>query len=381
MLLAAGWKGASELKILCGGEALTRDLADRLLERGKTVWNLYGPTETTIWSAVWRVAAGTEPVSIGGPISNTQLYILDEHLEPVPVGVTGQLYIGGAGLSRGYWRRSELTAEQFVPDPFSAAAAGARLYRTGDMARYPADGEIEFLGRIDQQVKLRGYRIELGELESVLRQHEDVSEAVVVVRGSGVEQQLVGYVVPQPAVENGAGRELNAGRLRAYLSEQVPHYMVPGTLVILDQLPLTANGKVDRKALPAEEPRSGNAAGERAAGRALTMVEEVVAGIWSEVLGVEAVGPDDNFFELGGHSLLATQVVSRVRETFGVEVAARRMFEGPTVAAISETIEKANGKFGEMSTKTVQKAKRDLYRAKLIGQDQLSVPENVKKLL
>src|SRR5215216_3464869 len=326
-------------QLLAGGDVLSPVQVERFLREadGCTLINGYGPTENTTFSCTYAMQEPMQfgiSVPIGRPIANTEVYILDGQLQPVPVGVSGELYLGGEGLARGYLNQPELTAERFVPHPFSAAA-GARLYRTGDLARYRADGEIEFLGRLDQQVKLRGYRIELGELESVLRQHEEVAEAVVVVRGTGVEQRLVGYVVPQPAEENGAGlRELNVGGLRDYLSEQVPHYMVPGALVVLEQLPLTANGKVDRNALPAEPVRSAGG-GERAR----TAIEAEVARIWQEVLGVEAVGLEDNFFELGGHSLLAMQAVFRLRELFEIEFPLQLLLESQTAGALAERVE------------------------------------------
>ncbi|HEX7242145.1 MAG TPA: phosphopantetheine-binding protein, partial [Longimicrobiaceae bacterium] len=272
---------------------------------------------------------------IGRAVANTQLYVLDGRLEPVPVGVAGELYIGGVGMARGYLGRPELTAERFVPDPHRGVA-GARLYRTGDVGRRRADGEIEFLGRTDHQVKVRGYRVELGEIEAVLRGHEQVREAVVLLREDVPGQQrLVAYVTGE------AGAELTAAelrghlaRLRAYLAERLPEYMVPSAFVVLEQLPVTSNGKIDRRALPAPERASEE---EYVAPR--TAVEELVAEIWAELLRLERVGVTENFFQLGGHSLLATQVVSRLRKTLGIEVPLSAMFEQPTVEALTRIVE------------------------------------------
>ena len=323
MLIEAGWKGTADLKILCGGEALSPDLAEELLLRGGSVWNMYGPTETTIWSTLHRVEKHDAGVPIGRPIANTQVYIVDKQMNPLPVGAPGELLIGGAGLARGYRNRPEVMAEKFIPQPF-VKTEGGRLYRTGDLARYRADGVIECLGRLDHQVKVRGYRIELGEIEAVLSEHAAVEQAVVVAREEEPgEKRLVGYVVGR--------QEINSKELREYLKERLPDYMVPGAIVQLEEMPLTANGKIDRRALPKPEMSevSGRYAGPR------TAVEEIVCGIWEEVLGVEKVGMADNFFELGGHSLLATQVVSRVRNMFGVEVSLRKVFTEPTVAAMA----------------------------------------------
>ena len=246
MLLEAGWQGGESLKVLCGGEALAQDLAERLLERCGELWNMYGPTETTIWSMVHRVEPGTGTVPVGRPIGNTRVYVLDSHFEPVPIGVSGEVYIGGAGVAKGYWKRPKLTAERFVADPFSDTE-GARLYRTGDLGRYLPDGELEVQGRLDHQVKLRGFRIELGEIEVALCSHAEVREAVVVLRGAGADQSLVAYVVPRGETTP------EAGELRALLKRSLPDYMVPVAYVTLDALPMTPNGKVDRNALPEVE--------------------------------------------------------------------------------------------------------------------------------
>jgi acyl-coenzyme A synthetase/AMP-(fatty) acid ligase/acyl carrier protein len=331
LLLGAGWSGTATLRtILCGGEALDRDLADELCHTGAEVWNLYGPTETTIWSAIHRVEPGDGAVPIGGPIANTRMYVLGDHLEPVPVGVPGELCIGGLGVARGYLNRPELTAERFVPDPFGELP-GARLYRTGDMVRRRPDGSLEFLGRRDEQVKIRGHRIECGEVEAALVAHPGVRQAVVVAREDGAgERHLVACIV--------AGGEAapNAGELRAHLRRTLPDFMVPAAFVALDVLPLTPNGKLDRGALAAAEHRAVPEA-EHQAPR--TSSEEAVAAIWNEVLGLEGVGVTDNFFDLGGHSLTATQVISRIRTVMAVEVPLRLLFEAPTVATLARTVE------------------------------------------
>jgi amino acid adenylation domain-containing protein len=312
-------------RMFCGGEALSLSLAERFREKlGAEFCNLYGPTEVTIDATYWVFESGRRSVPIGKPVSNTQAYVLDEGLRVTPIGVPGELYLGGESLAHGYWRQAELTAERFVPHPFSTTP-GARLYRTGDLVRWNAAGELEYLGRDDQQVKVRGYRIETGEIETVLSRHADVREAVVVVR----EKQLVAYVVGEAAVSE----------LRNYLKEKLPNYMMPQLIVKLEQLPLTANGKIDRQALPTPDG-SGEEIGYVAP---RTPEEELLAGIWSEVLGIERVSVHDNFFERGGHSLLATQVTSRIRTVFKLELPLRKLFERPTVAELAEHIETMAG--------------------------------------
>jgi amino acid adenylation domain-containing protein/non-ribosomal peptide synthase protein (TIGR01720 family) len=323
-------------QLLTGGEVVSVNHIRRLQQELPWVQliNGLGPTETTTFSLCYRlpreVWATAESIPIGRPIANTEVYLLDEEWEPVPVGVRGELYVGGAGLARGYLRRAGLTAEKFLPDPFSGRA-GARLYRSGDLGRYLADGNIEYRGRLDQQVKVRGYRIELGEIEAVLGQQAAVAQCVVNVwQTESGNKRLVGYVVWE------AGQQTTVTELRRYLSERLPGYMVPGQWVVLEQLPLTASGKVDRKALPV--PEQSELSGEYVPPR--TATEEIMAGIVAKVLEVEQqVGIHDNFFELGGHSLLATQVISRARETFGVELPLRSLFEGPMVSSLSRSIE------------------------------------------
>jgi amino acid adenylation domain-containing protein len=313
MLLLTGWEGAADLRIFCGGEALPRELANELLPMGAELWNLYGPTEATIWSTVWKVEPGEGPVVIGHPIANTQVYVLDAAGEPTPTGVPGELWIGGDGLARGYLDRPSLTAERFVPDPFSLVE-GARMYRTGDLARWRRDGTLECLGRIDNQVKLRGFRIELGEIDSVLTEAPGVTQCVSIVReDTPGDQRLVAYYVPEGEVDVAAMREL--------AREKLPAYMVPASFVELERLPLTPNGKVDRRALHAlqrvQAPSGTNFVPPSSA------MESALAEIWIELLGVQRVSIYDNFFDLGGHSLLSVQVTARVRDRLGVHITPR----------------------------------------------------------
>jgi hypothetical protein len=296
---------------------------------GRRFFNLYGPTESTIWASFAECLPGGGKPLIGRPVANTRLYLLDRHFEPVPVGVAGELFIGGAGVARGYLNQPELTAERFVPDGFSGEAGG-RLYRTGDLCRWGEAGELEFLGRLDHQVKVRGFRIELGEVEAALRASAMVQEAVVLAREETPgEKRLVAYVV-------GSNGALSTTTLREHLKERLPEYMVPSAFVELAALPLTASGKVDRKALPAPEGLRPELESRYEAPR--TPMEAALAQIWSEVLRVEQVGIHDNFFELGGHSLLVTQLVSRVRDNLGFEIAVHGVFDNPTVAGMAETL-------------------------------------------
>jgi amino acid adenylation domain-containing protein len=318
LLLEAGWSGRKGLKALCGGEALPRDLADVLLQRVGALWNLYGPTETTVWSTLERVDAGTEVITIGRPIANTQVYVLDAAGSPVPIGVTGELCIGGAGVSPGYHRRPELTAERFVGDPFSAAA-GAMLYRTGDLARWCSDGRVEHLGRLDHQVKIRGFRIELGEIEATLSSHPAVRQTVVLAREAGAgDLRLVAYIAYQ------AGEDLTVSDVRRYLRRELPDYMIPSVMVAVDRLPLTPNGKVDRAALP--DPFRNAVQAKREFVAPTPGPEALIAGIWRDILQVDQVGAEDNFFELGGHSLLSLRVVAAIEKSTGTRLDPRVLF-------------------------------------------------------
>jgi amino acid adenylation domain-containing protein len=318
-------------RIICSGEALSIELARECQERiPAELHNLYGPTEASIDVTYWNCAESSEAVLIGKPIANNQVYVLDSEMQPVPVGIGGELYLGGAGLGRGYLQQSSLTAEKFVPNPFGKEL-GSRLYRTGDWVRWRANGNLEFLGRRDEQVKLRGNRIELGEIEAALRQHPFVTDAAVLVREDNRgEKRLTAYVV--------AGNEqpfLN-GALRKHLQEKLPEYMVPELFVPLERLPLTPTGKLDRRALPQpgnERPLNSEFVAPT------TLVQEVVAAIWADVLGVAKIGKADNFFQLGGHSLLAIQVVSRLREAFNAELPVRSLFESPSLEQFSGRVQ------------------------------------------
>ena len=333
-LLKVNGVPASVRTVNLAGEPLQNKLVQQIYQQDSIdrVFNLYGPSEDTTYSTFALVNKGNRNTpSIGRAIANTQIYLLDRHLQPVPIGVLGELHIGGAGLARGYLNRPELTNEKFIPNPFSDEP-GARLYKTGDLARYLPDGNIEFLGRIDHQVKIRGFRIELGEIESTLSQHPDVRGTVVLTWENVLSsKQLVAYVV--------LNQESTAttSDLRRFLQKQLPEYMIPSTFVVLEALPLTPNGKVDRHALLAPEQVKPELKETFVAPR--TPIEEVLAAIWAEILKLEQVGVYDNFFELGGHSLLATQMISHVRKAFQVELPLRRLFELPTVASIAEVID------------------------------------------
>ncbi|AGI24443.1 PpsD [Pseudomonas sp. ATCC 13867] len=304
-------------RFFCGGEALSAELADKLTAQTDALWNLYGPTETTIWSAAWKIEKRARAL-LGKPIANTQLYILDGELQPAPIGVAGELYIAGDGLARGYHGRPELTCERFVADPYGRES-GARMYRTGDLARWRADGVLEYLGRIDHQVKIRGFRIELGEIESRLLGQPGVREAVVIARDAGQVKQLVGYVTGQIDTD-----------LRAALLEELPDYMVPAQIVQLERMPLTPNGKLDRKALP--EPDFSLL--QKTYRAPESEHEQTLAAIWCAVLGLERVGLDDNFFELGGDSIVSIQVVSRARAA-GLQLSPKDLFQHQTLQALA----------------------------------------------
>ncbi|MGR4974683.1 amino acid adenylation domain-containing protein [Pseudomonas sp. LARHCG127] len=310
-------------KCLCGGEALAEDLAERLLDVAGEVWNLYGPTETTIWSAAYRLTAAQRLPYLGRPIANTSLHIVGDHFAPNPVGLIGELLIGGDGLARGYHDRAALTAERFLPDPFGN---GARVYRTGDLARQRGDGVIEYIGRVDHQVKIRGFRIELGEIEACLLAQASIREAVVVPQQGPGGLQLVAYLIaahPETA-EPAALRDA----LKARLAPLLPDYMMPAHWLLLERFPLTPNGKLDRKALPlpdAQQLLRAYVAPEGA-------LEQGIAAIWQDVLKLEQVGRDDNFFELGGHSLLATQATARLQMQQGAAVPLDLLFSTASLA-------------------------------------------------
>jgi len=344
-------------------EALTHGSPQRLL-------HVYGPTESTTfatWYVVREVPVDATTIPIGRPISNTRVYVLDEQLEPVPIGVAGELYIGGAGVARGYLNRPELTAERFVVDPFGGGEPSDRLYRTGDLVRYRADGNLEFLGRLDHQVKIRGFRVEPGEVEATLRRHPAVRDCVVVACEDATGgRRLVAYVVPtattktklltEPA-NDPQRREMQevAPALRRFAQERLPEHMVPSAFVVLEALPLTPNGKVDRRALPAPEPVRPELEAKFVAPR--TEVERRLAEIWSDLLGLKQVGVNDDFFvELGGHSLIAIQLLSRVRDAFQLELPVRRLFEAPKISALAPIIEDMLiDEIGELSEEGAQR--------------------------
>jgi amino acid adenylation domain-containing protein len=331
-------------RVVCSGEVLSQELARRCLAAmpWAELHNLYGPTEAAIDVTYWKcVAEDTRAsVPIGKPISNIRVYVVDEGMEAVPVGVPGELCLGGVGLARGYCGQGDLTAERFVPDRLSGRS-GERLYRTGDLARWLADGNVEYLGRLDHQVKIRGFRIELGEIEAALQEYEGVRQAVVIAwEGEPGDKRLVAYVVPEPDIQesdNGQGKAgLRMGELREHLLRKLPEYMVPSGYVEMAELPLNHNGKVDRKKLP--QPDMDLPEQEYVAARNAT--EETLCRIWQEVLRRERVGIHDNFFKIGGHSLLAAQVTTRIRESFKVDIPLSRIFETATVALLAETIDK-----------------------------------------
>jgi acyl-CoA synthetase (AMP-forming)/AMP-acid ligase II/acyl carrier protein len=339
MLIAAGWEGSPNMRAFCGGEALTAELAEQLTDRVAEVWNLYGPTETACWSAIQRLASPQgvrarlfSTLPIGTPIANTQLYSLDTWLTPMPLGARGELYIGGAGVARGYQNRPDITAEKFIRDPFNPDS-GARLYRTGDLACQLPDGQFAYLGRIDDQIKILGYRIEPNEIVAVLDRHPSIQSSVVVARGNSCEEKrLAAYVVMRngttPAAED----------LRSFLQNELPEYMVPPIFVCLAALPLTPNGKVDRAALP--DPDSENTLRDEPFVAPRTSIEERLAQILTTLLNLNEVSINDNFFLLGGHSLLGTQLIARVRGAFGVELGLRTLFDTPTIADLSAEIER-----------------------------------------
>ncbi|HWA23759.1 MAG TPA: non-ribosomal peptide synthetase [Caulobacterales bacterium] len=327
-LLRAGWRSRGA-PILCGGESLPAPLARRMIEQGAALWNVYGPTETSIWSSA-ALVSNTERITIGTPVANTRIYILDPALRPVPAGVSGEIHIGGAGVARGYLNRSELTAERFIASPF---VDGDRLYRTGDFGRWLSDGQIEFIGRADSQVKIRGARIELGEIEACLALDPHIAQSVVVVcKDRAGADRLAAYVVPV----DGAAPKPN--EVRARVAARLPDYMTPDICVVLDQFPLTPNGKLDRSALPPpdqagsehddiETPNDG--------------AERLIAQTWADVLGEKAIGRHDSFFELGGNSMLMIAVAAKIQELLCVQIDLQAFFAGPTIACLAAQVARA----------------------------------------
>jgi acyl-coenzyme A synthetase/AMP-(fatty) acid ligase/acyl carrier protein len=339
MLIDAGGIPAGVTLRMTAGEPLARDLADAIgavkgdgEAGGVRLWNLYGPTETTIYSGGDAVAPSPAPIEIGPIIAGTQLYVLDARLRPVPPGVFGEVYIGGAGVAHGYHGAPGMTASRFVPDPFGGTP-GARLYRTGDVGRWRRSGRIELAGRADRQIKIRGYRIESGEVEAALRAQDDIAQAVVSVRGKGHDVRLVGYLVTR------SGAEHPPAGLRESLREVLPDYMVPATFMVLPTLPLTGSGKIDHRALP--EPDWGTVPGQVPVAPR-TPAESKLAAIMAELLSLPApVGVSDNFFALGGHSLTATRLMARIRAVYGVDLPVRTLFADPTVAGLATALAQA----------------------------------------
>jgi amino acid adenylation domain-containing protein len=332
-------------QLVLGGEASTYELVEtvRRLDNQCQILNHYGPTETTVGVLTYRVEPGQHRelaaiVPLGQPLSNVQVYILDQRMQPVPLGVAGELYIGGRCVSRGYIKKPSLTAERFVPHPFSTEP-GARLYKTGDSVRYSPDGHIQFLGRLDQQIKMRGLRIEPGEIEAAIREYPGANEAAVIFDETGGRQRLIAYLVARPQ------SQISIEELSHHLKRRLPDYMIPSAFVLLDQMPLTSNGKLDRKALPLPESVVQDETSGYTSPR--TGVEQVIASIWATLLRRERVGVEDNFFTLGGHSLLATQVLSRVRELLQVKLPLRVLFESPTVGELARAVIAHESKAGQ----------------------------------
>jgi amino acid adenylation domain-containing protein len=326
LLVDAGWTGSSGLTVACGGEALAPSLARELLDRCAALWHMYGPTETTIWSSTLQLTREHPAPVLGGPIANTLFYVLDAQREPVPIGVPGELYIAGDGVAAGYHDQEQLTGARFVSDPF--CTGGGRMYRTGDLVRWRQDGTLDFIGRMDEQVKLRGFRIELGEIEALLVAQDGVAGAVASIREDVLgDRRLVAYVL----ADAGATPELD--RLRAALKVKLPPYMMPSAFVLVERFPTTPNGKLDRRSLPAPDgSRSGMQPGYAPPE---TPMEETVATIWSDVLGVARIGREDDFFDLGGHSLLAVKMLARLQDELGVQIPLRTLFASTTVSELA----------------------------------------------
>lgn len=331
LLLQSGWPGDKNLRILCGGEAFPGDLARELLPRCESLWNMYGPTETTIWSAIYRVTEPQANIPIGTPIANTHFHVVDENMQAVVAGHEGQLLIGGDGVARDYLNRPELTAAKFIPDPF--CRDGGRLYQTGDLARFLPDGNLAFLGRMDHQVKIRGYRIELEEIEFVLAQHPSVKQCVVVAReDSPGEKRLVGYVVSRTA------EKPHARELRALLKAKLPEYMVPSAFVLLEAMPLTPNGKVDRRALPV--PARDNAAIEQEYVAPRTALQKKLVQLWETTLGITPIGIHDNIFELGLDSINAARLFASIEKDLGRNLPPGPLFRAPTVELLADLLDR-----------------------------------------
>ena len=330
LLVEAGWNGGSAFKALCGGEALPPDLADDLASRVGSLWNLYGPTETTIWSTAGRITPNSDQITVGRPIANTSVYIVDPAGEPVPIGVPGEIWIGGSGVALGYHRNPLLTSKRLSDDPFAGPGRG-RVYRTGDLGRWLPDGRIVHMGRLDQQLKLRGFRIEPAEIEAALTSHAAVRQAVVVLLGaSAATQRLVAYVVFGPDAE------LTSSEARSFLRRSLPDYMIPSLFIPMEHLPLTPNGKIDRSALPT--PFRAAAASSATYVPPAPGAEQLLAGLWGELLKVDSVGANDNFFDLGGYSLLALRLANAVYQRTGCRIQLRDLFT-KTLSQLAATLQ------------------------------------------
>jgi acyl carrier protein len=348
--------------VIAAGESCPPNLVDQWVANGqRRFFNAYGPTETTVWASVAECSDSTRLPPIGRPVLNTRIYLLDKHLHLVPVGVTGELHVAGVGLARGYLNRPDATAEKFIPDPFGVDS-GARLYRTGDLGRYLPEGQIEYLGRGDDQVKVRGFRIEPGEVEAALNAQEGVRESVVIAREDVPgDKRLVAYLVPTPA------KKIIVSELREVLKERLPAYMVPAAFVILAELPLTPNGKVDRRNLPAPDGRSAEPEADYVAPQ--NEIEMTIAGVWRETLRLEKVGAHDNFFDIGGNSLLVVQVRGKLKELLGRETPIIEMFNHPTVSSLAGYL--AQGE-NSLDSSTHEGAERATTRRELMRRQALA---------
>ena len=363
MLSGSEWEGKSDLRIFCGGEVLTADLARQLLPRCSELWNMYGPTETTIWSSTVRITSA-EHISIGPPIANTQFFVLDENRKPIPSGASGELWIGGSGLARGYLKRPELTAHKFVVDP-AGESLDSPLYRTGDQVRYCPDGSLEYLGRLDQQVKLNGFRIELGEIECALGAIEGIDQVVVSLReDTPGEKRLVAYYTGQ--------KDLSSTLLIQALQATLPDYMIPAVFVRLERFPLTPNIKVDRKALPRPEHKRPNLAQDFVAPR--TATEKHLAVFWCDLLQLDEVGIDDSFFDLGGNSLAAVRMTSQYRTRYEIELPPAKVFQYPTIAKLAQFLDRGEIKsdlFADVESRS--RHRRDSRRKGNAARDEVAI--------
>jgi amino acid adenylation domain-containing protein len=356
IMFDAGWKGSDRLKVLCGGEAFPRDLARKLIQSCKEVWNMYGPTETTIWSVVNRLEDPEGLILIGKPIANTEIYILDEDLHLVPIGGAGELYIGGDGVSHGYLDRPELDAVQFIDHPFGESIGGKKrkIYKTGDLCRYHSNGLIEYLSRKDNQIKLRGFRIELGEIESTISTHDSVKQAIVIHKEfEPGDVRMAAYVVAKD------GYSIDEQDLRNHVRKILPSYMVPQHFIEADGMPLTPAGKIDRKRLTAEF-NAGDVKQERSSFKPPeTDIEILCAGIWQKILKMDFISVDDNFFDLGGHSLLAIQIIANIKKQMNTVVPLKDFFEKPTIKDLADYIESHKGTDSKSVVKITKRSPQD----------------------